>query len=694
MRSIDLLMNPRSIAIIGASSDKTRIGGRPVRYLIESGFAGDVYPINPARDEVQGLRAYPSVEDVPGRVDCAVLATPTDAILPAVQACARKGVGGLVILTAGFAEMGSAGARLQNEILAVARAHDMRILGPNCLGMFNTANRAFLTFSGVFDDVVGTSGRLALVSQSGGYAGELVKLAKSFGLDFGSWITTGNEADIEAGEVIGAFADDPNIDVILAYLEGSRSRDSLIAGLEAARAKRKPVILLKVGRTEQGALAAAAHTASLSGSDAVYDAVFNRYGAYRARSTEEMLDIAYAASRGVFPSGNRLVILTGSGGIGVQAADFAQDEGLELPPLTDQVKTAILEMVPNAGTHNPIDLTGALAHHLSLYSDALDLTLGSGQYDLAYLNIGVLAGLPHAAQPLLDLLAKSSANFPTVPKVVAVMAPPDIVAGYEKAGFLSFVEPARALRALAGLHRIAAGWERRLPDAGIALAVMPRLAIDTALSEAAAKRLLAQAGIGVPEEHVVHDPAAAIDAARRIGRNVAIKVVSADLLHKSDVGGVALDIAPEDAGTVVGAMAETVRRHAPTAVIDGYLITPMYKGGVECFIGVRRDPVFGPVIVFGLGGVAVELYRDVTTRVAPIDLAEAHDMIASTRGAALLNGYRGRPKADVAALAETIVRVSALASANVESVGLIEINPLLVLDEGQGVVALDAVITV
>lgn len=692
MRSLEALMHPASVAVIGASSDKTRIGGRPVHYLKEGGFTGAIYPINPGREEVQGLKAYPSVEDVPGPVDCAIIATPTDAVLPAIQSCARKGVRAAVIFSAGLAEMGEEGQRIQDEILAVARAHDMRLLGPNCLGMFNTANGTFLTFSGTYDDVVGTSGRIGLVSQSGGYAGELVKQAKRIGLTFGSWITTGNEADVEAGEVIAAYAQDPNIDVILAYLESARNSTTLIAGLEAARRARKPVIVLKVGRSEQGALAAAAHTASLAGADAVYDAVFARYGAYRARSTEEMLDLAYACLQGVYPQGKRLVVITASGGIGVQAADFAQDEGLDVAPLPGDVRDAIQALVPNAGIHNPVDLTGVLAHDPELYARALELILGTGQFDMAYINIGVLAGMAYAAPRLIDSLTPVAARYPHVPKVVAVMATPEIVSAYEAGGYLSFGEPARALRALAGLYHFTQAWARPARAAGASSGPMPAIPQREGFSEAEAKAFVGAAGVRVPEEHLVQDSAGALAAAAQIGTPVAIKVVSADLLHKSDVGGVALDVPVADAGRALDAMRTAVQGHAPAARIDGYLVTPMIRGGTECFLGAQHDPVFGTTMTFGLGGVAVELYRDVATRVAPIGQNEALEMIGAIRAAPLLQGYRGRPKADVAALADAIVRIAALAEANRETVGTIEINPLLVFEEGKGAIALDAVI--
>lgn len=689
----DALLRPQSVAIIGASNDATRIGGRPVHYLLKAGYQGAIYPISLSQTEVQGLKAYPSVENVSGPIDCAVIMTPTKTVLSAVEACVRKSVKCIVILTAGFAEMGEAGKRLQDEIAAVARKSGIRIVGPNCLGIFNTAHNNFLTFSGVVDDIIGTKGRVGMVSQSGGYGGDVVKQAKHAGLNFGSWVTTGNEADVEAGELVEAFAQDDNIDVIVAYLESVRSSGTLIAGLSTAWERRKPVIVMKVGRSSKGAQAAVAHTASLAGADNVYDAVFSRYGAYRARTTEEMLDIAYAVSKGKYPAGNRLLVITLSGGVGVMAADFADDEGLEMPQLPNPVRSAITEMVPNAGTQNPIDLTAQPVNDPELCARALDAALASGAYDMAFLNLGMLGGMAYATDRLVNSLKAVAERYPHVPMAIGTMVPPDIASRYEAAGYLQFVEPARALRSLAGLQYFARAWSRPLVRQQSFETPMPAICLDRPLSEAEAKRYIAEAGIPVPAEYLVQDAAEATDAAKRIAGPVAIKIVSPDLPHKTEVGGVALNVPAADAGRRVEEMRATVTASAPNARIEGFLITPMIGGGIECFVGAHVDPVFGVAVTFGLGGIAVELYRDVTTRVAPINRAVAQEMISSIKGAAMLRGFRGAAAADVEALSEAIVRITALAQANADRIGTIEINPLLVFDEGKGVVALDAVIT-
>lgn len=689
---LDSLFNPRSVAIFGASSDATRISGRPVRYLKESGFRGRIYPINPARPEIQGLPSFAGIEAIGDPVDAAIIALAPDAAVEAVRASAAHGVRQLVIFSSGFAEMGEAGIARQHEIRRIARASGMRILGPNCLGAYSVHSGAFLTFSGVFDDVQGTRGRFGLVSQSGGYAGEVLKQAKKRGIDFGVWVTTGNEADIEFGEVLTALVENPEVDAIVGYIEGVRDRDSFLNGLDLARKARKPVIFLKVGRTAEGAEAAASHTASLAGADELYDTVFREYGVHRARTTEDMLDVAYALRRGLFPPTRRLAIVTNSGGLGIQAADFASDEGMVVPPTPPEAAAKIMAILPNASPRNPVDTTGQVANEPDKFGQTIEALLETGLYDAAYINIGLIGGLPFLIQPLTEVFRKVAARHGERLIAVTVTAPPKVVAGYEAAGLLAYDDPARAIRAISAMTGFREAWDRAAPAAPDTLPPMPDLPAGRSLSEVESKAALAAAGVKGPDDYLAPDPeAAALHVAGQIGR-YAIKVVSPDILHKTEVGGVALDVPAEDVGAVVGRMRATVAERAPAARIEGFLVTPMLAGGVECLVGVHNDPLFGPVIMFGLGGITVELYKDVTTRLAPVTRAGAEAMIRGIRGFPLLNGFRGRPLADIGALADAIVAVSQLAQANRDRVKTIEVNPLLVMPAGQGVFALDAVV--
>lgn len=689
---LDHLFNPRSVAIFGASSDSTRISGRPVRYLKEGGFAGSIYPINTARAEVQGLRSFPSIGAIAEQVDAAIIALPPDAAMEAARAAAAHGVRQLVIFSAGFAEIGEAGQARQLELGRIARAHGMRVLGPNCLGAFSVHSGAFLTFSGVFDDVKGTRGRFGLVSQSGGYAGEVLKSARTRGVEFGTWVTTGNEADIEFGEVLSALARNPDVDAIVGYIEGIRSAQNFLQGLDEARLARKPVILLKVGRTAEGAMAAASHTASLAGADDVYDMVFREYGVHRARTTEDMLDIAYALRRGVYPQSRRLAILTNSGGLGIQAADYASDENLQVPPTPPEAQAKILECLPNASTLNPVDTTGQVANEPEKMGVAADAMLATGLYDSAYVNIGLIGGLSFIVKPLLQTFQKVAYTHSDKLIAVTVTAPPEVVSAYEEVGLLNFSEPSRAIRAISALSGIREAWDRPPAATVVTGGSFPSLPTGRALNEIEAKRVLNLIGIPCPDEVMVSDAAAAAAHVSGHGGRFAIKVVSADVLHKTETGGVALDVSAPDVEQAVSTMIGAVHTALPKVRIEGFLITPMISGGVECLVGVHNDPVFGPVIMFGIGGVAVELYRDVVARRVPVTVEQAEAMICEIRGFALLDGFRGAPKADIKALASAISAVSRLADANRDRIMTIEINPLRVMPVGQGVIALDGVI--
>ncbi len=692
---LDVFLRPRSIAIIGASSDPTRIGGRPLRYLREAGFAGPLFPVNPAHREVQGIPAYPDVESLPDDIDCAMVVVPADKVVASVEACARKGIRGLVIFSAGFAETGEEGAAAQARALAAARQRGTRLLGPNCLGAYSSHDNVYLTFSGVFEDVVGTSGRYGFASQSGGFAGEIVKIAKVAGLDIGTWLTTGNEADVELGEVLLHLADDPNVDVIGAFVEGARSRTTFLAALARARELRKPVVVLKAGRSEAGAHAVRSHTAGIAGADAVYDAVFEAYGVYRARTIEEMLDVMYACRRGVFPAGRRVAIVSNSGGNGALSADVASEAGLDLAGPTLAVRDRIRALTPNAATSNPVDMTAQVANDPTLFSRALDMLLTEGaeegHYDAAHAFIGLIAGVPFLAEPVATALTGVARRHPDRLLTLSVTTTPDRLAQYEAAGYLVFQDPSRAVRALAAMLYFG----RAFSSPGPAACALPALELPEmrgTLGELESKAVLAQLGIPSLPETVVNGAEAGAREAARIEGLLAVKVVSPDIIHKTDVGGVALDIAPHDVARVIEAMRERVSQAEPTARIEGFLLTPMVRDPVQFFLGVHRDPTFGPVVAVGLGGVAVELLGDTACALAPVDHAGALALLRKLRSFPLLDGHRGQPRRDVAALVQAIVAVSGAAARFPDRIRTIEINPLVVRRAGDGLLALDAVV--
>ena len=686
---------PGSVAVIGASDDPTRIGGRTIYNLKRGGFAGPIYPINPKRPTVQELPAFASLSEVPGEIDCVVIALPGELVLPAVEEAAGKGVKAAVIFSAGFNEAGEEGVARQERLKAIARDAEMRIIGPNCLGAYNAANGAWLSFTTVFQErVIGPA--VGMISQSGGSAAHILKLAQMRGLAIGKFITTGNEADIGFGEGLCALAEDPATSVIVAYIEGIRDRDDFLAGLDAARRNRKPVITLKVGRTAAGAEAAASHTASLAGEDSVYDAIFRAYGVHRAGSAEELLDIAYAASvvGPNLPTGDRFGTVTISGGMGAQIADAASDAGLLMGQVGEEAQARLRALCPPGSAKNPIDITAQLSTDPHLLAASMRIALEDGAFDMLFGFFGVYASVPALAEVILADLVALRRDFPDVLIGVGVVCSQEEARKYEAAGYLVFEEPARAVRAMAALRSFAASFERgtggTLPHSPL-----PALTIEPSYNEAQAKALLARIGVRSPAEAVATTPEKAARAAGALRFPVALKIVSADILHKSDVGGVKLGLADAHAvETAARAMAIEVASRLPDAHLEGFLVSEMIGPGSELIVGTRRDPIFGPLVMAGLGGVTAELFKDVSIRLAPVDEAEAERMLRELTSFPLLDGWRGAPRSDIAAATSAIAAISRLAASATDRIDTIEVNPLRVLSAGEGAVALDAVIEV
>lgn len=690
-----MLLAPRSVAIVGASNDWRRFGGRPLHYMREFGYQGALYPVNPGRPEVQGLKAYASITDIGQPVDCALLSITAEDTMQAIRDCAAAGVRSAVIFGAGFAEVGGEGQARQDEVMTIAREAGMRILGPNCMGLVNVRGGVYSTFASAYEEGPPSAGGVAIATQSGGYGGYLLKHCFMRGLGVSHFVATGNEADVDVGEVLGWMAEQDEVQVLLGYLEGVRSAPNLLRALETARRNRKPVVMMKVGRTSEGRLAAASHTASLTGEDAVYDALFREYGVWRARTTDELLDVAYALSRGKRPQGPRTAVISISGGVGVQMADFISDAKLEMGQVPEATKAQLREIVPYCSPSNPIDMTGLVTANHDLLGKALERVLESGAFDAIILFLGIVGMAPTQAGPLTRILSEVSVRHPDALLMVSVTTPPDLHAMYDQAGFFVYEDPSRAITALAALHHFEQFFRRPIPEAPKAPAFPKGLVLAGAASfnEVQAKRILGACGIRTPKETVAATPEAAAEAAQQIGFPVAVKVVSPDMPHKTEYGGVALNLAHADA--VAGAvrrMDERIRRELPAARIEGYLVSEMVKGGTECILGVARDATFGPVVTFGIGGVTVELLRDVVSRLAPVSVEQAHAMMRELRTWPLLSGWRGAPAGDTEALAQAISTLSHMAVAEQDKIADIEVNPVVVLPQGQGIVALDAVI--
>lgn len=689
--SLDRLFRPRTVAVIGASSTPTKIGGLPISFLLANGFDGQIFPINPNADEMQGLRAYPSIAEVAGKVDLAIIAVPASLVSQAVDDAIAARVSGMVLFSAGFAEVSESGRQAQEVLMARIAAAGIRLLGPNCLGFMNLKDKVFATFSPVVRQGIMSAGRIGLVSQSGAYGAYAFTLARQRGLGLSYWITTGNEGNVDFADCVAWLANDPDTDVILGYMEGCRDGRKLEAALAAARDAGKPVVITKVGRTVIGAQAAASHTAALAGEDAIFDAVFRQYGVYRADSIEEFFDVGYAVSVAGMPAGGKLGIFTFSGGAGVLMADAADEAGLTLPELDPVGQMKIRELVPFAAPRNPVDITGQITNDVSLVGTSLRLMLEHGDYQMVIAFL-VAAGLGSTGENIAGQIAAVRALFPDRVFCAVSVFSDKVQKLLESNRCLCFQDPTRAIRALAALAWFADHLGRPAVNK-VGMEAAPLTLAPRTYSEAQSFDVLARFGIPVPERHLVRSGQEAAIVAGHLDRPLVAKIASADIIHKSDIGGVRLNLRGADqVACACDEILVAAREACPDAHIDGVLLSPMEGEGVECIVGVQRDPAFGPVVMLGLGGILVEVLGDVSFRTAPLHREMALEMIEELRGKPLLFGARGRPPADVDALVDLLVRVSEFAVAAGDSLESLDINPVLVRAEGKGLVALDGLL--
>jgi acyl-CoA synthetase (NDP forming) len=684
---LDALFRPRGIAIVGASTDPSKLGSLPIKFMLGAGFSGEIYPVNPRADTIQGLKAFSSVKSIGRKVDAAIIAVPKELSRAALADCAEAGVGAAIMFTSGFAEVDAAGAEAQLDITGLAKSSGMRVLGPNCLGVVNFAEGMVASFHPAFALTEKRSGRIGLASQSGAFGGLSYSLARERGLSFSYCVTTGNEADIDIAECVSFLAHDPATEVILLYLEGCRNGPALIEALEAARRNGKRVVAIKVGRTTAGAAAAASHTATLAGSDAVFDALFRQHGVYRAQTVEEFLDIGVAAALGRGPGNASLGLVTVSGGVGVLMADAATDLGLEVTPLPEATQTRVREILPYAGPRNPIDVTGQVVADPKLFERGLEIALAEGGFGSLVAFTGALPRNPEYAPMLKGVFASLRERHPDVNLISAGLSTPQFRDELGELAIPSFEDPSRAVRAAAALRFFAEHSREAVRMKAHSHPALP----EGPMGELEALRALGAAGIPVVEAYLAKDAKSAVTAAKKLGFPVVMKIASPDILHKSDIGGVLIGLANEgDVEKGFDELLARARRAHPKARVQGCLVAPRIEGGIEIVLGANLDPVFGPVVMVGLGGIFVEILHDFSLRLAPVGLEDAHAMLRELKGFKLLEGARGRSRVDIEAVARAIVDLSSFALAHAHDIVSCDINPFLVLTKGA--VALDAVI--
>ena len=691
MTTLKEIMSPKSIAIVGASDNKTRIGGRPLSNMIEKGFSGEIYPINPNRDTVQGIKAYSSLLDVKDDLDFILVAVPSKLVVSVLEEAVIKKAKTALIFSSGFSEIGYEGEVLQNQIKKINQESGLRVIGPNCLGLFNSANNFFPTFTTTVNRTTPLPGGIAIASQSGAYGSHIYMVAHERGLGIRYWMTTGNEVDLSVGETIQMMAEDPEVHTIMAYAESVKDGEQFTKALDTARSEKKPVIFMKVGRSEVGAAAANSHTASLAGEDVIYDEVLRAHGAYRVKSTEEMLDVAYATRAKTYPTGKNLGVVTISGGGGVLIADAAADEGLTVGPMPQDTQDELKKLVPFASPMNPVDVTAQFFNDLSIVPKFTDLMLSRGGYDALIGFWTTVPGSPILSNPLLSSLKQAMKGYEDKLFINCMVAPEDIVKTYENEGFLCIEDPTRAVVAMSALMFFGEKFNEKTVinnfNKNDFLVKIP----NKKLNEVDCGEILRNAGLPIVKSFLIHTAGELPSIFNEDNNKYVMKIVSSDIQHKTDIGGVILNIKNNnDAQKAYEQILSNVKKNAPNAKIDGVMVSPMIKGGIECILGAKIDPVFGPIVMFGLGGIYAEVMKDIAFAEAPLSNEQAEKMILSLKGKDLFYGARGQSSTDIKSLIKVIVSLSNFIAANSDQVDQVEMNPLLV-NEKQ-IIALDALI--
>ena len=689
MTTLNQITTPKSIAIVGASDDKNRIGGRPLSHMIEQNFEGTVYPVNPNRDMVQGLKSYPNLQDIPGDLDFVLIAVPAKFVVNVIEDAVKKNARTALIFSSGFSEIGGEGEVYQKKIREICDQSNLRVIGPNCLGLFNSQSRFYPTFTSTIDRATPIPGDISIASQSGAYGSHIYMVSHQRGLGIRYWITTGNEADLSVGEAIQLLAEDDNVHTIMAYVESVKNGEQFINALETARQEKKPVILMKVGRSDVGAAAANSHTASLAGEDAIYEEVVRAHGAYRVRSTEEMLDVAYATKPKIYPTGKNLGIVTISGGGGVLMADAASDVGLKVGAMPEGAQKELKEIVPFASPMNPVDVTAQFFNDLSIVPKFIDLMLSQGGYDGIIGFWTSVAGSPKMSQPLLNALKQAMSNYSEKIFINSMVASEDIVKHYEKEGFLSIEDPTRAVVSMAALMYFGEKFNEKIEK----IEIQPPLKINIPkrnLNEIECVEILEKFDINLNKGKLIKNVQEIKNIYKDIEDGYVMKVVSKDIQHKTEVGGISINIKSLiEAETKYDEILQNVKTKSPKALIDGVMISPMIKGGVEAILGAKVDPVFGPVVMFGLGGIYTEVLKDISFAEAPLNKKLAKKMISRLKSAKMFEGARGL-KLNLDHLLYNIVKLSEFIYIYKDFVKEVEMNPLVIKEDM--VIGLDALI--
>ena len=691
------LIEPESIAIVGASREEHKIGHIVLKNLLDSGFKGKLFPVNPKADEILGMRAYPTVQDIPYKVELAVICVPNVFVPKVMEQCGKKGIKAVIIISAGFKEAGKVGAELELQVGAIAKDFGIRVLGPNCLGVINTQKSMNATFTNNYPK----EGKIAITSQSGAICSTLLDWASEIKVGFSKFISVGNKVDVDEADLLRYLREDESTRVIGMYIEGTARGAEFMKEAELT-SPIKPIIALKAGRTSTGAKAASSHTGAISSSDRVYDAAMSQTGIIRVRTIEELFDLILIFSNMPMPKPGGVAIITNAGGLGVMAADACGDYNLSMASFSADTIQKLKSYLPEeANFYNPVDVIG------DAKTDRYEFAIRTVMEDPGVSSVLVLLAPTDLVDiPAVANLIASYAGKISMPIAATFVGGEDMQKGVmilRHAGIPNYESPDRAVRALSAMAEYEASRSRNISetfthvegDRPSVRALLDRIASEgrVGLSEAEGKDILKAYGIPVPLEGLAGTENEAVAWADRIGYPLVMKIESPDIAHKTDVGGVAVNIgSAEEARRQFTVLSSRVKARMPNARIDGISIQKMLVGR-EVIVGMVRDDQFGPVITFGLGGIFVEIMKDVSQRIAPLSEEDIAGMVRSIRAYPILTGARGKRPADISALKDVISRVAQIAL-DFPEIAELEINPVIVGDEGQGCGAVDALVTI
>jgi acetyl coenzyme A synthetase (ADP forming)-like protein len=717
--SLEALFAPKSVAVIGASTKPDSLGRAVFKNILFHGYTGVVYPVNPKAKSILGVKAYPSVLDIPDEIDLAVIIVPAIAVANVLEECGRKGVRAAIVISAGFKEIGEEGAQRERELQQIAQRYGIALLGPNCLGIINTDPAVSL--NATFAPGMPRQGNIAFISQSGALGVAALEYAQRQKIGLSKFISIGNKADLHENHLLDYLKDDPLSDVILLYvedLEDPQGFHRLATEITSERPKKIPILAIKSGRTLEGAKAATSHTGALAGSDEVYDSIFMQSGVLRVETIEELFDYAIAFAQQPLPhltrslsaSGEgqgevKIAIVTNAGGAGILATDAAVRHGVQLAEFTEDTVKRLRELLPpTVNVANPVDMTGEPneQRYETVVRTVLEDPNVAGVVVIAAPHI--LMSLENIARHIVRAVQEIHTEKPVLACLMAVTDARPAIEILEEANIPHYSFPERAARALAAMARYREWVHRPRTEYRVFTDVQIEQARETIarakrqgrslLLEPEAHDVLKAYGFPVLQYRFAKSEDEALHAAREIGYPVVLKIVSPDIAHKVDVGGVKLDIHSDaELRENYRQMLADVQKAKPDARIFGVFVQEFIKGGKETILGLKRDPLFGPLLMFGLGGIYVEALRDVTFRIAPIRELGVHRMIRQIRGFKILEGFRGEPPSDIDAIAECLARLSQLAT-QLEEIVELDINPLVVFERGRGARVVDARIVV